>query len=287
MGECMGSVGRCGRRGTAAGCRQKGFRLAWAFTLVEVLVVIAIIGILGALLMPTITGMRERGRSAKCKSNLRNLCAAAISYAYSHDFHLPATNSYWWLDESTTYPHPWKLRIGWIDWQPGYDNPNNGDRGTDGDPPLWWGDAARWSITNGPPAPSSEGQYTSGSMWPFVGGSMKVYLCPTFAKQCGSEMPDGSDHDPVRSYVMGPLANQAHLRSITDSSRRLLFADIDLASMLETGSGWSWKWDGKFDVDEGELIGGFHSGKGNAVFIDGHIETLDPGDVTNACSGDW
>jgi prepilin-type N-terminal cleavage/methylation domain-containing protein/prepilin-type processing-associated H-X9-DG protein len=43
------------------------------FTLTELLVVIVIIGVLIALLFPTVTYMRERARSAKCVQNLRQI----------------------------------------------------------------------------------------------------------------------------------------------------------------------------------------------------------------------
>lgn len=61
------------------------------FTLVELLVVVAIITILVALLLPTITQARFSARLAICKSNLRSFGTALSSYAG---------------DYRAWYPHP-------------------------------------------------------------------------------------------------------------------------------------------------------------------------------------
>jgi prepilin-type N-terminal cleavage/methylation domain-containing protein len=51
-----------------------------AFTLVELLVVVAIIGVLIALLLPAIQAAREAARRAQCANNLRQLTHAIINY---------------------------------------------------------------------------------------------------------------------------------------------------------------------------------------------------------------
>jgi prepilin-type N-terminal cleavage/methylation domain-containing protein/prepilin-type processing-associated H-X9-DG protein len=51
------------------------------FTLIELLTVIAIIGILAAIIIPTVGKVRESARTTRCASNLRQLTMAAGLYA--------------------------------------------------------------------------------------------------------------------------------------------------------------------------------------------------------------
>ena len=55
-----------------------------AFTLIELLVVVAIIGILASLLLPALARARDKGKSARCQSNLRQLGMAAHMYDEDH-----------------------------------------------------------------------------------------------------------------------------------------------------------------------------------------------------------
>lgn len=62
-----------------------------AFTLIELLVVLAVIAILAAILLPAVSGVRERGNLAQCASNLRQLQAASMLYANEQNIYLPYT----------------------------------------------------------------------------------------------------------------------------------------------------------------------------------------------------
>src|SRR5688572_13553029 len=56
-----------------------------AFTLVELLVVIAVIAILASMLLPAITKAGGSGRQVFCQNNLRQLGVAWIVYAGDHE----------------------------------------------------------------------------------------------------------------------------------------------------------------------------------------------------------
>lgn len=64
------------------------------FTLVEILVVLAIIAVLAAILFPVFGAARASGHKAACVSNARQLLQASTMYAGDHDRRLVAARTY-------------------------------------------------------------------------------------------------------------------------------------------------------------------------------------------------
>src|SRR3989440_7237437 len=60
-----------------------------AFTLIEVLVVIAIIAILAAILVPVFAQAREAARKTSCLSNTKQIGSAYMMYVQDYDEHFP------------------------------------------------------------------------------------------------------------------------------------------------------------------------------------------------------
>ena len=77
----------------------------FGFTLVELLVVVAIIGILAALLLPAVQLVRESARRAACQSQIRQI-AVALEHYHSQHGRFP----YGWNDEQGNNRSGW----GWM-----------------------------------------------------------------------------------------------------------------------------------------------------------------------------
>ncbi len=80
---------------------ERVIRRITAFTLVEIVVAIGIIGLLTAIMLPTLGRARRRAKAVVCASNVRQLGIAWICYAGDYEgFAMPGAettkNTYWW-----------------------------------------------------------------------------------------------------------------------------------------------------------------------------------------------
>lgn len=91
---CITNKSRACRGRTTQGARRR------AFTLVELLVVAAILGILIGLLIPAVTAARKAARMTHCANNMKQIGLGLILFANNHNGEFPKT-----MDTEITTPH--------------------------------------------------------------------------------------------------------------------------------------------------------------------------------------
>ena len=258
-----------------------------AFTLLEMLVVIGIIGVLMGVIISQFGGATESAKAAKCETNMRSLVTAAYTCATSEgNGEFPAASSFsYFIPDEKHGDVNYHSRVGWIsgsETRPyttsrpvGFNLiPFNSDSDKD----------IRKALTNG----------CWGTMWKAMGASREAYQCPIHAEAVRKER----GHMPGWSYVMnqdfGYDKGGKHRwwakrkDSMSNAARLLMFAELQGANIDETGYD---KIDAKKFVNAGgeladarldytkETIGFNHKvGKrgysGHVAFADGHVERL-------------
>lgn len=143
------------------------------FTLVELLVVLAIIGILTSLVAPRISKAIERSKEEKCRTNLKQLHTAVISYANDHSGYLPLASSYEYYDSVN---QRYVGKKGWISWLPSDDNSKTLAE-------MWQGAKGQTSQASKldhifGSNPRAYAAIENGTIFSYMGESFQHYACP-------------------------------------------------------------------------------------------------------------
>ncbi len=214
---------------------------AWpAFTLVELLIVIAILGILAALLLPVLARSEAKAQATTCSNNLKQLCLAWAYYADENADRLVNNHG---VIQTLAQRQTWANNVE--SWDASDDNTN-----------LVY--------------------LTQSKLGPFANHSYRIYKCPADrlpapnGDRIRSISMNGQVGDP------GELTNRFNPRYVQFFKN----ADIQTPSAIfvlldEHADTLN---DGFFinvldEVAWGNLPASYHNGAGNFVFADGHLES--------------
>ncbi len=210
-----------------------------AFTLVELLVVLAVIAILAALLLPVLGNSKAKAQSAVCVNNLKQLKLAWLLYADDNSDLLVNNHG---VPESLARRQTWANNVQ--DWEASDDNTN-----------LVY--------------------LTDSKLGPYANRSAQIYKCPADREPA----PNGPHIRSMSMNAMvgnpgeltnrfNPLYTQFFKKAqVPIPSGILVFLDENADSLN----------DGFFvnSLEEnlwGNLPGSYHDGAANLSFVDGHVE---------------
>ncbi len=147
------------------------------FTLVELLVVIAVIAILAALILPALAGSREEARGVICMNNTKQLMLACLLYTDDHQSQLP-------------------YNVG--------SNAGNGVAKDQSDL-NWVNGLMSWGLE---PDNTNTAKLKDASLGSYVSGAVSTYHCPSDRALSAIQQQAGWSQR-VRSYSMNAMIGNA------------------------------------------------------------------------------
>jgi prepilin-type N-terminal cleavage/methylation domain-containing protein/prepilin-type processing-associated H-X9-DG protein len=260
---------------------QRRQRAVRAFTLVELLIVIAIIGILAAMLLPAVSKAKDRARTTNCISNMRQWGVAEQLYANDNAGSIPRDGMGAGSEQSHyngTYPE--------------YNPPNPVNGGSAKDVNAWFNVLpplmSERSLSNY--AANASSSYANNELvYPFPGQpNARIWQCPS-ARMTGSDLQNlsGGGTEGFFSYAMNvdlkktngqPLGFTGYaylypimprLTSLAKPSATVFMTDAIFNSSEESSPGNTYSVN---PAGDWTIFPGRHSsGRGGIiVFLDGH-----------------
>lgn len=218
-------------------------RPSHAFTLIELMVVIAIIGILASLLLPALSRAKEKARQAACLNNLKQLTTGMA--LYHGDF-------------EDVYPTPGsRLSYGpqpedWIWWQYGRDIQKSSI--------VRYVDRFNPKIFTCPADSEGRALQSEG----FIANDPYRYSYTLTSHDLTNGVNPGLSTIITQTREVYPFKNS----QVLNPSRKIMLVEEDRKTMDDP------RWIPFRSTPS--LVAERHGKKGNAAFVDGHIESVTP-----------
>ena len=223
-----------------------------AFTLIEILVVIAIIALLAGLLFPVFSRAREEGRKASCLNNMRQLGIAFQQYTADYRGKYPLSGDFYDATSGTCFGG---MCDGWA--------PGNG-HWVAGPPnqPIAYIDTSSGGVVGEPNGNSAN--LEAGALFPYT-KSTAIYVCPS--------NKDGGVKK--LTYSMNCALTALSTSRIRSPGDIVLLVDEEQANdgyFFAVNDGPAGSTAGGTTSNSTDALTKRHNGGGNLLFADGHVK---------------